>query len=84
MRDVQQPSCLLQYVSDLVRGLMAVMDNEEGLIGPFNLGNPGEFTIMELAQLVKEVVNPKVEIVLRENTADDPKVRYRESCSECC
>lgn len=62
-----------QFVSDLVRGLMAVMDNEQGLIGPFNLGNPTEFTILELAQLVKEVVYPAVDIVFRENTADDPK-----------
>jgi len=64
-----------QFVSDLVRGLMAVMDNEQGLIGPFNLGNPTEFTILELAQLVKEVVYPAVDIVFRENTADDPKQR---------
>ena len=64
-----------QYVSDLVNGLMAVMDNTGGHLGPFNIGNPGEFTIMELAKLVKEVVNPAVEIVLRDNTSDDPKQR---------
>lgn len=43
--------------------------------GPINLGNPGEFTIMELAQLVKETVNPSVEIVYRDNTPDDPQQR---------
>lgn len=59
-----------QYVSDLIKGLVAVMDGPE--IGPFNIGNPSEFTILELAQLVKEVVNPDVEIEYRENTADDP------------
>ena len=43
--------------------------------GPFNIGNPVEFTMLELAQVVKEVVNPKAEIVFRENTADDPSRR---------
>lgn len=43
--------------------------------GPFNVGNPGEFTMLELAQMVKEVVAPDAEIVFRENTADDPGKR---------
>lgn len=47
-----------QYVDDLVKGMVAVMDNDES-IGPFNVGNPGEFTMLELAQVVKEVVNPE-------------------------
>jgi len=59
-----------QYVSDNIAGLMAVMDGGE--TGPFNVGNPHEFTMLELAKLVQEVVNPNVEIVYRENTADDP------------
>ncbi|MEW5303568.1 MAG: hypothetical protein WDW36_006247 [Sanguina aurantia] len=59
-----------QYVTDLVAGLTTVMAGPE--IGPFNVGNPGEFTMLELAQLVKEVVNPEAVIVYRENTADDP------------
>eukprot|EP00879_Flechtneria_rotunda_P016519 GHRR01017288.1.p1 GENE.GHRR01017288.1~~GHRR01017288.1.p1 ORF type:complete len:177 (+),score=46.21 GHRR01017288.1:928-1458(+) len=62
-----------QYVDDLIAGMVAVMDGDE--IGPFNIGNPGEFTMLELAQLVKEVVNPNTEIVFRENTADDPTRR---------
>ncbi|KAG2442856.1 hypothetical protein HXX76_002935 [Chlamydomonas incerta] len=62
-----------QYVSDLVKGLVTVMDGPE--IGPFNIGNPGEFTMLELANLVKEVVNPNATIEYRENTADDPKCR---------
>lgn len=41
-------------------------------LGPFNLGNPGEFTMLELAQIVQELVNPKSEIVFRPNTSDDP------------
>ena len=59
-----------QYVADLVNGLLTVMEGPH--IGPFNIGNPNEFTMMELANLVKEVVNPKAEIVFRENTSDDP------------
>ncbi|TMW82723.1 hypothetical protein EJD97_005137, partial [Solanum chilense] len=45
-----------QYVSDLVDGLMALMDGDH--IGPFNLGNPGEFTMLELAEGVSEVLSP--------------------------
>lgn len=59
-----------QYIADLVAGIIAVMEGPH--VGPFNVGNPGEFTMMELANLVKEVVNPNAEIVFRENTSDDP------------
>ncbi|KAJ0465250.1 putative UDP-glucuronate decarboxylase [Helianthus annuus] len=62
-----------QYVSDLVDGLMALMEGEH--IGPFNLGNPGEFTMLELAQVVKETIDPSATIEFRENTADDPQKR---------
>lgn len=60
-----------QYVDDLVAGLMALMDNEDE-IGPVNIGNPGEFTMIELAEVVKEVVNKDAKIEFKENTADDP------------
>lgn len=43
--------------------------------GPFNIGNPTEFTMLELAQMVQQVVNPSVKIVYKENTADDPSRR---------
>ncbi|XP_024973855.1 UDP-glucuronic acid decarboxylase 1 [Cynara cardunculus var. scolymus] len=62
-----------QYVSDLVDGLMALMEGEH--IGPFNLGNPGEFTMLELAQVVKETIDPSATIEFKENTADDPQKR---------
>ena len=62
-----------QYVSDLVAGLIALMDGND--TGPINLGNPGEFTMLELAEKVKQVVNPKAEIVFKENTQDDPSRR---------
>lgn len=62
-----------QYVSDLVEGLMRLMESEH--IGPFNLGNPGEFTMLELAKVVKEVIDPQAKIEFKENTADDPHKR---------
>lgn len=62
-----------QYIDDLIQGMVAVMDGDE--IGPFNVGNPGEFTMLELANLVKEVINPKAQITYQENTADDPSRR---------
>ncbi|CAL9763220.1 unnamed protein product [Musa acuminata subsp. burmannicoides] len=62
-----------QFVSDLVDGLVALMEGEH--IGPFNLGNPGEFTMLELAEVVKEVVDPSATIEFRPNTADDPHMR---------
>lgn len=53
--------------------MVRVMDGP--YTGPFNIGNPTEFTMLELAQVVKEVVNPKATIVYKENTADDPSRR---------
>ncbi|XVF55346.1 hypothetical protein PTKIN_Ptkin06aG0029900 [Pterospermum kingtungense] len=62
-----------QYVSDLVDGLVALMEGEH--IGPFNLGNPGEFTMLELAEVVKETIDPSATIEYKPNTADDPHMR---------
>nr|XP_043619244.1 UDP-glucuronic acid decarboxylase 2-like [Erigeron canadensis] len=62
-----------QYVSDLVEGLMRLMEGEH--VGPFNLGNPGEFTMLELAQVVQETIDPNAKIEFRENTEDDPHKR---------
>eukprot|EP00244_Chara_vulgaris_P013532 TRINITY_DN7769_c0_g2_i2.p1 TRINITY_DN7769_c0_g2~~TRINITY_DN7769_c0_g2_i2.p1 ORF type:complete len:443 (-),score=98.12 TRINITY_DN7769_c0_g2_i2:541-1869(-) len=62
-----------QYVSDLVEGLMRLMEGEH--IGPINLGNPGEFTMLELSEVVKTVVDRDARIVFKENTADDPHKR---------
>ncbi|QHO23648.1 UDP-glucuronic acid decarboxylase [Arachis hypogaea] len=62
-----------QYVSDLVNGLVALMDGEH--VGPFNLGNPGEFTMLELAEVVKATIDPSATIEFRPNTADDPHMR---------
>ncbi|XP_074348948.1 UDP-glucuronic acid decarboxylase 2 [Apium graveolens] len=62
-----------QYVSDLVEGLMRLMEGEH--VGPFNLGNPGEFTMLELAQVVQETIDPNAKIVFKQNTEDDPHKR---------
>ncbi|CAA0832018.1 UDP-glucuronic acid decarboxylase 2 [Striga hermonthica] len=62
-----------QFVSDLVEGLIRLMEGEH--IGPFNLGNPGEFTMLELAQVVQETIDPNAKIEFRPNTEDDPHKR---------
>ncbi|ESW16314.1 hypothetical protein PHAVU_007G146300 [Phaseolus vulgaris] len=62
-----------QYVSDLVEGLIRLMGGEH--VGPFNLGNPGEFTMLELAKVVQETIDPDARIEYRPNTEDDPHKR---------
>ncbi|KAL7095703.1 hypothetical protein ACP275_10G040700 [Erythranthe tilingii] len=62
-----------QYVSDLVDGLVSLMEGEH--VGPFNLGNPGEFTMLDLAEVVKETIDPSATIEFKPNTADDPHKR---------
>ncbi|KAJ6824225.1 uncharacterized protein M6B38_102920 [Iris pallida] len=62
-----------QYVSDLVEGLMRLMEGEH--VGPFNLGNPGEFTMLELAKVVQDTIDPNARIEFRQNTEDDPHKR---------
>ncbi|CAN8253295.1 unnamed protein product [Cochlearia groenlandica] len=61
------------YVSDMVDGLIRLMEGDD--TGPINIGNPGEFTMVELAETVKELINPSIEIKMVENTPDDPKQR---------
>ncbi|XP_043817683.1 UDP-glucuronic acid decarboxylase 2 isoform X2 [Manihot esculenta] len=56
-----------------VEGLMRLMEGEH--VGPFNLGNPGEFTMLELAQVVQETIDPNARIEFRPNTEDDPHKR---------
>jgi UDP-glucuronate decarboxylase len=67
------------YVDDLVTGMIAMMDQDE-LVGPVNLGNPGEFTILELATMVKELTGSTSEIVFQPLPQDDP-VRRRPDIS---
>ncbi|MBF0286609.1 MAG: SDR family oxidoreductase [SAR324 cluster bacterium] len=63
------------YVDDLVDGIMKMM-KKDNFIGPVNLGNPGEFTILELAEKVIELTNSKSKIIQKPKREDDP-VRRR-------
>lgn len=59
------------YVDDLVRGMTALM-NKEGFMGPVNIGNDGEYTIKELAEMIIELTNSNSKIVYKELPSDDP------------
>ena len=63
------------YVSDLVAGLVALMETGEEVTGPINLGNPREFTMRELAELAIELTGSSSEIVYMALPEDDPKQR---------
>ncbi len=63
------------YVDDLVEGLIRLMESKEGVTGPINLGNPGEFTIKQLAEQVIELTGSKSELVNKPLPQDDPKQR---------
>jgi UDP-glucuronate decarboxylase len=61
------------YVSDLVDGLIRLMNGDS--VGPINLGNPEEYTILELAQTIQQLVNPGAEIRYEPLPQDDPRRR---------
>jgi UDP-glucuronate decarboxylase len=63
------------YVDDLVRGLMALMDSPDHVTGPINIGNPGEFTIRQLAEQVIDLTGSKSKLVFMPLPQDDPKQR---------
>ena len=63
------------YVDDLIRGLVAMMSSEKSITGPINLGNPGEFTIAELADVVLELTAADVPIERHPLPTDDPTRR---------
>jgi UDP-glucuronate decarboxylase len=64
-----------QYVSDLIEGMIRMMDTPDDFTGPVNLGNPGEFTMLELAEKVLQKIGGKSKIVYRPLPSDDPKMR---------
>ncbi len=65
-----------QFVDDLVAGMIAMMDNESGFVGPVNLGNPTEFTIKELAEKVISMIpESKSKVVYEDLPQDDPRQR---------
>jgi len=61
------------YVDDLIEGIIRLMNSD--CEGPVNIGNPTEFTILELAKLVKEKINPNLEIIFKSLPQDDPLQR---------
>jgi UDP-glucuronate decarboxylase len=61
------------YVSDLVDGFIRLMNGD--YIGPVNLGNPGEYTILQLAQTIQNMINPDAKLVYKPLPQDDPKQR---------
>jgi len=63
------------YVDDLIDGLMRLMNNSSHFVGPVNIGNPNEFTILELAKKVIELTGSKSTLVYNPLPSDDPKVR---------
>ncbi len=63
------------YVDDLIEGLVRLMGSNDDVTGPINLGKPGEFTILELAEKVVELSNSKSEVIFKPLPADDPKQR---------
>jgi UDP-glucuronate decarboxylase len=63
------------YVDDLVEGMLRMMETEPGFTGPVNMGNPGEFTMLELAEKVIKQVGGKSKLVFMPLPQDDPKQR---------
>jgi UDP-glucuronate decarboxylase len=64
-----------QYVSDLVEGMVRMMATGDEFTGPVNIGNPGEFTMLELAQNIIELTGSKSKIIYLPLPADDPTQR---------
>lgn len=63
------------YCDDLVNGLIRMMDTDDSITGPINLGNPNEFTIKQLAELVIELTGTKSKIIYQPAAQDDPQQR---------
>lgn len=61
------------YVADLVEGMMRLMNGEH--MGPINIGNPGEYTILQLAETIQKMINPNAELAFKPLPQDDPKQR---------
>jgi len=63
------------YVDDLIEGMIRLMDSPDDVTGPINVGNPGEFTMIELAENVLRLTGSKSKLVRMPLPADDPKQR---------
>ena len=63
------------YVDDLIAGFRKLMDSPDAITGPVNIGNPGEFTMIELAEMVLKLTGSKSQLIREPLPADDPKQR---------
>ena len=63
------------YVDDLIDAMIKMMNSEKGFTGPVNIGNPGEFTMLQLAEMVLKLSNSKSKIIYQPLPSDDPKQR---------
>jgi UDP-glucuronate decarboxylase len=64
-----------QYVDDLIEGMLKMMASPESFTGPVNIGNPNEFTILQLAEQVIALTNSKSKIIRMPLPSDDPMQR---------
>jgi UDP-glucuronate decarboxylase len=64
-----------QYIDDLIEGMVRMMDTDDDFVGPVNIGNPHEFSILELAQKVIDLTGSKSRIVYKPLPHDDPHQR---------
>ena len=72
--DGSQTRCFC-YIDDLVEGIIKMMNSKDEITGPINLGNPAEFTILELAKKIIKLTNSKSKIIFKPLPEDDPKRR---------
>ena len=63
------------YVDDLINGIILMMESPDDFIGPVNLGNPVESSIIELAEKIIDLINSKSKIVYKDLPINDPKIR---------
>ena len=62
-------------MDDLIDAMISMMETEDGFTGPVNIGNPAEFTMLELAELILKISGGKSKIVYQPLPSDDPKQR---------
>jgi UDP-glucuronate decarboxylase len=63
------------YVDDLIGGMIKLMESDKAITGPINIGNPNEFTMIELAELVLRLTSSKSKLIYKDLPEDDPKQR---------
>jgi UDP-glucuronate decarboxylase len=64
-----------QYVDDLLEGMIRMMKTDDSIIGPVNIGNPNEFTMLQLATKIIDLTNSKSKLIFQDLPTDDPKQR---------